>query len=170
MKFVQFALPIFLSLTIWSEARFSEHVILTPVEKRPALQMFQPTLLASRANPQVVMVRIPYIEDGKDYWLVLAEKPLADKNLNFRSTIGNKLLPDGVQVVSPIARVGRWEGGSFIQKPKFLEVALRRKDLPRVYIYHDFANNLVLDGGYYLTIKVSAYPVQNPHVFELKEP
>ena len=48
-------------------------------------------------------------------------------------------------------------------RPGFIEFTLHKSLVEKAYIYHDFPNPRVLDGGFYYTIKLDAYTVEQEH-------
>lgn len=157
MKFI--GLLIFIAITTVNPAVgfFSQFVILTPNAGREH-QEFQPWLYSDRNQPEIVSVVIPFHKGMKKYWLISATHALEDDQLNFRSliTASYKPIPKYITTIIPLCPqlddLGQPEAAGFIV------FRVRRDELARHYVYHDFSVG-VDDGGYFRTYKLSAYPI-----------
>jgi hypothetical protein len=129
----------------------------------PAPRLFQGP--ARKAISCQLDVRIPWIDDGKSYWLVLASSKLSDDDLEFRDVFKGAVLngagmPSHILAFSPLAQQVKWKGGPSEKKPGFIEFTLHKSQVSKAYIYHDFWNPMILDGGFYYTVKLGEYPVE----------
>jgi|GEM_PF-2711240 len=148
-----------------SFARFSKFVILTSTEQEASHKSYHPRIIQNPESVDFVDVRIPWIDDGKSYWLVLASSKLSDDDLEFRDVFKGAVLkgagmPSHILAFSPLAQQVKWKGGRSEKKPGFIEFTLHKSQVSKAYIYHDFWNPMVLDGGFYYTVKLGEYPVE----------
>ena len=141
-------------------ARSSDFVLLSYDTEDARHARFHPQLSQNSHDLNCVNVRIPWVDDGKDYWLVITSEDLPDGELNFRGLINDDADPSRVLLISPLAQTGGWVEGSFVEKPGFIDLTLRKSLLDRAYIFHDFANSGTLDGGFFYAIDLSSYPVE----------
>ena len=118
----------------------------------------KPSLRVNAKDPRFVDVRIPFRKGAKAYWLVTTTKPLAGKDLNFRSIAWGQALPEHIQsfvrLAESIDRLARPQAGR-----GFIEFTIRKDFLSHCYVYHDY-ERMVLDGGYYYTFDLSKHEVE----------
>ena len=100
-----------LAAALSSFARTSEFVILTPAVKDARHKAYHPRIIQNPNSKEFVNVRIPWEDDGKGYWLVLARRKLPDEDLEFRGVIGGAGMPSNVLAFSPLTQQGRWIRG-----------------------------------------------------------
>ena len=98
-----------------------------------------------------ISVRVPYQNDQRRYWLVVASRWLTSKEQNFRDVVlrGVGVRPDIVLT----ATLGPVSGS---RDHDDIVLQLPREIAERAYIYHDYSG-YVLDGGFYYTIDIPAY-------------
>lgn len=143
-----------------SLAQFSKWVLLSPADTDARHRAYHPTISQNSKSADFVDVRIPWVDDGKSYWLALASSELEEEALEFRAVIRSAKMPPQILAFSPLARQGKWTGGRYEKRPGYIELTLHKSFLDKAYIYHDFSNPFTRDGGFYYTIKLSEYPVK----------
>ncbi len=133
-------------------ASFSAFVVISP-ETESAHE--RPTI---KQENGLVIVRVPFFEDGQKYWLIVADKKLPKERLNFRTFIwgGEGKRKDVVLIALLAPKETSQERNESTVTRREVVVALSPEFAQRSYIYHDFSAP-VMDGGVYYTVDISSY-------------
>ncbi|WAC18645.1 hypothetical protein OVA24_15540 [Luteolibacter sp. SL250] len=151
-----------------AHAIFSQFMVLHEDSYRGEHAKYRPTLRVNEKDPDFIDVRIPYVDDGLSYWLVVANESIETKKLEFRSIVWGEAPPKYVQSV---ARLGEstylWESPP--KRRGFIDFTIRKEILDRCYVYHDYDFPLD-DGGFYYTYHLSKHKIQPAGTDTLKKP
>ena len=160
----QLTLALLVLLQLPALGSFSRFVILTPQSKNERHRDIHPELIVNKDNEDIVNIRIRNngFTDMR-YWLVIANEKLPDSKLNFRKFRKDLTAPNFIHTMTLTSARGWWADRWRQESDDYYSVILHKSLLKRAYLYHDHASPLILDGGYFYTIKLSEYPVQpNP--------
>ncbi|BDS05030.1 hypothetical protein NT6N_00700 [Oceaniferula spumae] len=157
MKFIGLLFLCVITGTQPAAAIYSQFVIMTPDAGR-AQADFQPWLYSDKKQPEIVTVVVPFHKGMKKYWLITASHALKDDQLDFRPLITASYKPIPKYITSIIPLSPPLDDLGQPQTAGFIIIKIRKDDLARHYIHHDFAVG-VDDGGYYRTYNLSSYPI-----------
>ena len=136
---------------------FSAFELLTP-KSGSVHDDYQPWVCETWNQPDILTIFIPFHKGQKKYWLVSATHALNDEQLNFRPLITASYTPIPKHIVSIVPLSPNLDDHGKPVQGGFLTFRIRRENLPKFYVYHDFSVG-VDDGGYYRTYKLSSYPI-----------
>lgn len=154
---MKIAIIILLMLVPGAWGAFSQFVILTP-DGNDIHKKHQPTIRQDSMTADTVIVRAPYIDDGMEYWICIANKPLGKKKLEFRKFLWKRETPKYIQSIIPLAKSYK-RINSEKKHLGYAEFRIKKAMLNQVYIYHDYEQQ-ILDGGYYYTFDLSKYKIE----------
>lgn len=128
-----------------SHGRFSKFAHVTPSTEKE----YKLSLSITKKNNDLYTVKFPWEKQSKQCWLIVFEDSEAfQKNLDFRQVIWNrgKIIPKGISRITPLQET----------QDGYIEVDIKKEEIPHSYISIDFPTN-VMDGGYYYTIDLPSY-------------
>ena len=115
---------------------FSQFVVVTP--DLEGHEEFQPWLYQDWKDQDFVTVIFPYHAGDLAYWLIHANLPLSDEELNFRPYVWQPSLALPKKL-SSITRLSN-ESGTDPKFENFLKLRIRKSDLADYYVYYDFVS------------------------------
>lgn len=133
---------------------FSQFVVVTP--DLEGHEEFQPWLYQDWKDQDFVTVIFPYHAGDLAYWLIHANLPLSDEELNFRPYVWQPSLALPKKL-SSITRLSN-ESGTDPKFENFLKLRIRKSDLANYYVYYDFVSP-VDGGGFFRAFRLSSYPI-----------
>jgi hypothetical protein len=100
---------------------------------------------------------LPFGYDQKQAWLVVASRPLSEKEQELRRYIwGESPMPASIELIVKLSPTKFAPVDRKNAKDSRYVVTLKSELAPRSYVYIDFPQ-IVLDGGYYYSLPLGVY-------------
>jgi hypothetical protein len=157
-------LTLYILGAIFVHAAFSEFHILRASSDLEEHRKYIPILSEDPSSPNVVIVRIPFYEDFREYWLVTCTHKLPDEQLEFRNFLWEVTeipTPDYITSIIPLGqKFDYWERPA--KALGYTTFKVHKNLLGKTYLYYDYSSS-VSDGGYYYCIDLSSFPIKKTH-------